>query len=80
MEPDGYEELKRTITTELEKIDEQQNPGEVPRLVISVASNLNYDNNNDSKSVENREKVNSLKKCNFKLTSLIMAMKFNILC
>ena len=81
VEPNGYEELKQTITTELEKIDEQQNPGEVPRLVISVASNLNFDNNNDSKSVENRKQVNSLKKkCNFKLTSLIMAMKFNILC
>ena len=62
VEPDGYKELEQTITTELEKIDEQQNPGEVPRLVISVASNLNFDSNDDSKSVENRKEVNSLKK------------------
>ena len=67
MEPNEYAQLEQDITTELEKIDEQQNPGEVPRLVISVASNLNFDNNKDSKSVESRKQVNNLKKTNVTL-------------
>ena len=62
VKPNEYKKLQQTITAELEKIDEQQNPGEVPRLVISAASNLNFDNNTDSKSVENRKEVNSFKK------------------
>lgn len=60
MKPNEYKKLQQTITTELGKIDEQQNPGEVPRLVISAASNLNYDNNTDSKSVESRKEIRTI--------------------
>ena len=62
-----YGQLQKSITEELDKINEQETPGEVPRVVISVASNLNYDNNTDSQSVEIRKKVNSLKNKNVTL-------------
>ena len=62
-----YGQLPESITEELDKINEQETPGEVPRVVISVASNLNYDNNTDSQLVEIRKKVNSLKNKNVTL-------------
>ena len=50
---EDYQKLKENITKELEKTS----PDDVPRVVISVASSLNFDNKTDSKSEQERKEV-----------------------
>lgn len=50
---EDYQKLKENITKELEKTS----PDDVPRVVISVASSLNFDNKIDSKSEQERKEV-----------------------
>ena len=49
-----YQKLQENITKEL---NVKSNPDEVPRVVISVASSLNYDNKTDSETQEQKKKV-----------------------
>ena len=50
---EDYQKLKEDITIELEKAKKE----DVPRVVISVASSLNFDNKTDSKSEQERKEV-----------------------
>ena len=48
-----YQKLKENIIKELDKAS----PDDVPRVVISAASSLNFDNKADSKSEQERKEV-----------------------
>ena len=48
-----YQKLKETINKELD----EASPDDVPRVVISAASSLNFDNKTDSKSEQERKEV-----------------------
>ena len=48
-----YQKLKENIIKELDKAS----PDDVPRVVISAASSLNFDNKTDSKSEQERKEV-----------------------
>ena len=55
-----YNELQKNITEELNNVDINSNPDEIPRVVISVASSLNYHNKTDSNTLETRKEVGQL--------------------
>ena len=48
-----YQKLKENINKELD----EASPDDVPRVVISAASSLNFDNKTDSKSEQERKEV-----------------------
>jgi len=52
-ETKDYQKLKENIIKELDKAS----PDDVPRVVISAASSLNFDNKTDSKSEQERKEV-----------------------
>ena len=54
---EDYQKLKENITIELEKAKKEE---DVPRVVISVASSLNFDNKTDSKSEQERKEVKKI--------------------
>ena len=52
-----YEAYQKNITEELKKVDQTSNPDEVPRVVISVSSSLNYDDKSSSAAQDKRTQV-----------------------
>ena len=56
----NYNELRKNITEELNNVDINKNPDEIPRVVISVASSLNFEDKTDPNTLESRKEVRQL--------------------